>query len=94
MIAQASRRAAGAGAGLDDNVLGLIVFKADMSDHDDRLVMWSEDDERPYACDGVTCDARTCVSALSLVGLIALHVQRLLAYSSSSSSEHPRRSLT
>ena len=63
-----------AGVGLDEDVLGLIVFKADMLDLDGRLVMWSEDDERPCAWDGVTCDARTCVSALSLTGLITLHV--------------------
>jgi hypothetical protein len=74
-------------------MLGLIVFKADMSDPDGRLAMWSKDDEWPYVWDGVTCDARTCVSALSLAGLIVLHVQRLLAYSSSSLSKHPHRSL-
>jgi hypothetical protein len=82
-----------AGAGLDEDMLGLIVFQVDMSDPDGRLAMWSEDDERPYAWDGVTCDARTCVSALSLAGLIALHVQWLLAYSSSLLSKHPHHSL-
>ena len=37
-----------AGAGLDDDVLGLIVFKADVSDPDGRLVMRSKDDERAH----------------------------------------------
>ena len=41
-----------AGAGLDDDVLGLIVFKADVSDPDCHLETWSEDDERPCAWDG------------------------------------------
>ena len=41
-------------AGLDDDVLGLIVFKADMLEPDGRLAMWSEDDERPCARDGVS----------------------------------------
>jgi len=41
-----------AGAGLDDDVLGLIVFKADVSDLDGRLETWSEDDERPCVWDG------------------------------------------
>ena len=41
-----------AGAGLDDDVLGLIVFKADVSDPDSRLETWSEDDKRPCAWDG------------------------------------------
>ncbi|KAL6902036.1 hypothetical protein ACP4OV_004912 [Aristida adscensionis] len=61
--------AKGGGAGLDDDVLGLIVFKADVADPDGRLATWSEDDERACAWTGVTCDARTSrVSGLSLAG--------------------------
>ncbi|KAJ1297242.1 hypothetical protein BS78_01G362700 [Paspalum vaginatum] len=69
LLAVADAKGGGAGAGLDDDVLGLIVFKADVSDPDGRLATWSEDDERPCAWAGVTCDARTGrVSALSLAG--------------------------
>lgn len=69
LAAAAEARGGVAGAGLGDDVLGLIVFKADVSDPDGRLATWSEDDERPCAWDGVTCDARTGrVSALSLAG--------------------------
>ncbi|KAF8728601.1 hypothetical protein HU200_017866 [Digitaria exilis] len=57
------------GGGLNDDVLGLIVFKADVSDPEGRLATWSEDDERPCAWDGVTCEPRTGrVSALTLAG--------------------------
>ncbi|GJN31394.1 hypothetical protein PR202_gb19789 [Eleusine coracana subsp. coracana] len=69
LAAAPAAKAKGGGAGLDDDVLGLIVFKADVTDPDGRLATWSEDDAR--ACDwaGVTCDARTGrVSALSLAG--------------------------
>uniref|UniRef100_A0A804LJV5 Protein kinase domain-containing protein n=1 Tax=Zea mays TaxID=4577 RepID=A0A804LJV5_MAIZE len=69
LAAAAEAKGGVAGAGLGDDVLGLIVFKADVSDPDGRLATWSEDDERPCAWDGVTCDARTGrVSALSLAG--------------------------
>ena len=46
LVAAAEAKGGAAGAGLGDDVLGLIVFKADVSDPDGRLVMWSKDDER------------------------------------------------
>lgn len=56
-------------AALNDDVLGLIVFKADVVDPEGRLATWSEDDERACAWAGVTCDARTGrVSGLNLAG--------------------------
>lgn len=42
-----------AGAGLDDDVLGLIVFKADVSDPDGRIATWREDVKQPCPWDGV-----------------------------------------
>ena len=54
LVAAAEAKGGAAGAGLGDDVLGLIVFKADMLEPDGRLAMWSEDDERPCARDGVS----------------------------------------
>ncbi|XP_025792240.1 probable LRR receptor-like serine/threonine-protein kinase IRK isoform X2 [Panicum hallii] len=69
LLAVAGAKGGAAGGGLNDDVLGLIVFKADVSDPEGRLATWSEDDERPCAWDGVTCEPRTGrVSALSLAG--------------------------
>ncbi|KAE8794150.1 putative LRR receptor-like serine/threonine-protein kinase [Hordeum vulgare] len=60
---------AGLAAALNDDVLGLIVFKADVVDPEGRLATWSEDDERACAWAGITCDPRTGrVSGLNLAG--------------------------
>ncbi|KQK21801.1 probable LRR receptor-like serine/threonine-protein kinase IRK [Brachypodium distachyon] len=67
--AKGAGRGAGSVAALNDDVLGLIVFKADVVDPEGRLATWSEDDERACAWAGVTCDPRTSrVSGLSLDG--------------------------
>ncbi|KAK1650261.1 hypothetical protein QYE76_068066 [Lolium multiflorum] len=56
-------------AALNDDVLGLIVFKADVVDPEGRLATWSEDDERACSWAGVTCDPHTGrVSDLNLAG--------------------------
>ncbi|KZV48681.1 inactive leucine-rich repeat receptor-like protein kinase-like [Dorcoceras hygrometricum] len=44
---------------LDDDVLGLIVFKADVIDPYGRLNSWNEDDEKPCKWDGVRCNPRS-----------------------------------
>ncbi|XP_073019209.1 LOW QUALITY PROTEIN: uncharacterized protein [Primulina eburnea] len=44
---------------LNDDVLGLIVFKADVIDPNGRLNSWNEDDEYPCKWDGVTCSPRS-----------------------------------
>ncbi|XP_073042892.1 uncharacterized protein [Primulina eburnea] len=44
---------------LDDDVLGLIVFKADVIDPYGRLNSWNEDDEKPCNWDGVRCNPRS-----------------------------------
>ncbi|XP_020590118.1 probable LRR receptor-like serine/threonine-protein kinase IRK [Phalaenopsis equestris] len=41
---------------LNDDVLGLIVFKADLKDSDSKLSSWNEDDETPCNWLGVKCD--------------------------------------
>ncbi|KAI3800025.1 hypothetical protein L1987_35332 [Smallanthus sonchifolius] len=54
---------------LDDDVLGLIVFKADLQDPDGKLVSWNEDDDCPCKWKGVRCNPRSNrVSALVLDG--------------------------
>ncbi|KAI3793158.1 hypothetical protein L1987_35773 [Smallanthus sonchifolius] len=54
---------------LDDDVLGLIVFKADLQDPDGKLVSWNEDDDSPCKWEGVRCNPRSNrVSALVLDG--------------------------
>ncbi|KAK1409278.1 hypothetical protein QVD17_35804 [Tagetes erecta] len=54
---------------LDDDVLGLIVFKADIQDPDGKLASWNEDDDSPCKWDGVKCNPRSNrVSALVLDG--------------------------
>uniref|UniRef100_A0A5B7APA9 Protein kinase domain-containing protein n=1 Tax=Davidia involucrata TaxID=16924 RepID=A0A5B7APA9_DAVIN len=54
---------------LNDDVLGLIVFKADIQDPNGKLVSWNEDDDSPCNWDGVKCNPRTNrVSELVLDG--------------------------
>ncbi|KAG5558142.1 hypothetical protein RHGRI_008161 [Rhododendron griersonianum] len=43
---------------LNDDVLGLIVFKADLQDPNGKLVSWNEDDDSPCNWDGVQCNPR------------------------------------
>ncbi|XP_077213095.1 leucine-rich repeat protein kinase family protein [Tasmannia lanceolata] len=44
---------------LNDDVLGLIVFKADLHDPNSRLISWNEDDDVPCNWVGVKCNPRT-----------------------------------
>ncbi|KAJ3669082.1 hypothetical protein LUZ60_011032 [Juncus effusus] len=55
---------------LNDDVLGLIVFKADVSDPYSRLSSWNEDSDRPCNWKGVSCDdpSSSRVTQLSLSG--------------------------
>ncbi|XP_057474307.1 probable LRR receptor-like serine/threonine-protein kinase IRK [Actinidia eriantha] len=54
---------------LDDDVLGLIVFKADILDPNGKLVSWNVDDDSPCNWDGVKCNPRSNrVSELVLDG--------------------------
>ncbi|XP_038980297.1 probable LRR receptor-like serine/threonine-protein kinase IRK [Phoenix dactylifera] len=54
---------------LNDDVLGLIVFKADLRDPGSKLVSWNEDDDDPCHWLGVKCDPKTNrVTELSLDG--------------------------
>ncbi|KAK9167912.1 hypothetical protein Syun_000052 [Stephania yunnanensis] len=54
---------------LNDDVLGLIVFKADLRDPNSKLVSWNEDDVSPCSWNGVKCNPRTNrVSELVLDG--------------------------
>ncbi|XP_076884041.1 putative LRR receptor-like serine/threonine-protein kinase IRK [Bidens hawaiensis] len=54
---------------LDDDVLGLIVFKADLQDPDGKLASWNEDDDSPCKWNGVRCNPRSNrVSELVLDG--------------------------
>ncbi|OAY41641.1 leucine-rich repeat receptor-like protein kinase PXC2 [Manihot esculenta] len=43
----------------NDDVLGLIVFKAGLHDPESKLASWSEDDENPCNWVGVKCDPKT-----------------------------------
>ncbi|KAF8016599.1 hypothetical protein BT93_H1963 [Corymbia citriodora subsp. variegata] len=55
---------------LNDDVLGLIVFKSDLSDPSSSLVSWSEDDASPCSWRYVQCDPVTGrVAEVSLDGL-------------------------
>ncbi|KAH0468607.1 hypothetical protein IEQ34_001839 [Dendrobium chrysotoxum] len=55
---------------LNDDVLGLIVFKADLKDPDSKLASWNEDDDTPCNWFGVKCDPNSNrVSELALDGL-------------------------
>ncbi|CAN8279601.1 unnamed protein product [Cochlearia groenlandica] len=54
---------------LNDDVLGLIVFKADLRDPEQKLVSWNEDDYSPCSWNGVKCHPRTNrVTELTLDG--------------------------
>ncbi|KAL3654834.1 hypothetical protein CASFOL_000620 [Castilleja foliolosa] len=58
------------GGGLNDDVLGLIVFKADLIDPHSRLALWNEEDNSPCNWVGVKCNPATNrVSELNLDGL-------------------------
>ncbi|KAK4803962.1 hypothetical protein SAY86_003779 [Trapa natans] len=55
---------------INDDVLGLIVFKSDLVDPSSSLESWSEDDDSPCSWRFVRCDPSTSrVSELSLDGL-------------------------
>ncbi|CDP13903.1 unnamed protein product [Coffea canephora] len=55
---------------MNDDVLGLIVFKADVQDPQGKLASWNEDDESPCIWNGVQCNPRSNrVSELVLDGL-------------------------
>ncbi|KAF3783935.1 putative LRR receptor-like serine/threonine-protein kinase [Nymphaea thermarum] len=55
---------------LNDDVLGLIVFKADLHDPSSALTSWAEDDDSPCNWAGVWCNPRTGrVTELVLEGL-------------------------
>lgn len=62
----------------NDDVLGLIVFKAGLRDPKAKLTSWSEDDNNPCSWVGVKCDPRTNrVSELVLDGFsLSGHVGR------------------
>ncbi|ESQ44446.1 hypothetical protein EUTSA_v10005773mg [Eutrema salsugineum] len=54
---------------LNDDVLGLIVFKADLRDPEQKLASWNEDDYSPCSWNGVKCHTRTNrVTELTLDG--------------------------
>ncbi|XP_022743224.1 probable LRR receptor-like serine/threonine-protein kinase IRK [Durio zibethinus] len=54
---------------LNDDVLGLIVFKADIQDLSQKLSSWTEDDDTPCNWIGVKCDPRlNRVTELNLDG--------------------------
>ncbi|KAL5801287.1 hypothetical protein ACOSQ3_032919 [Xanthoceras sorbifolium] len=54
---------------LNDDVLGLIVFKADIQDPNQKLVSWNEDDDSPCNWVGVKCNPRSNrVTELNLDG--------------------------
>ncbi|CAM8913548.1 unnamed protein product [Rhodiola kirilowii] len=62
----------------NDDVLGLIVFKADIQDPAGKLVSWNEDDNTPCNWVGVTCNRRSNrVSELVLDGFsLSGHIGR------------------
>ncbi|KAJ1388710.1 Protein kinase domain [Sesbania bispinosa] len=64
--------------GFNDDVLGLIVFKAGLQDPKHRLSSWNEDDNSPCNWEGVKCDPLSNrVSALVLDGFsLSGHVDR------------------
>ncbi|XP_030507002.1 probably inactive leucine-rich repeat receptor-like protein kinase At3g28040 isoform X1 [Cannabis sativa] len=58
------------GVQLNDDVLGLIVFKSDVQDPSSHLSSWNEDDDSPCSWKFVHCNPKTGrVSELSLDGL-------------------------
>ncbi|KAF7845226.1 leucine-rich repeat receptor-like protein kinase PXC2 [Senna tora] len=62
----------------NDDVLGLIVFKAGLQDPKAKLSTWNEDDDNPCKWDGVNCDPTTHrVSSLVLDGFsLSGHIDR------------------
>ncbi|CAA6667967.1 unnamed protein product [Spirodela intermedia] len=77
-----SLAAAAAGAPLNDDVVGLIVFKSGVVDHSGALSSWQEDDEAPCATWAhIQCSAATGrVVNVSLSGLgLSGHLNRGLA---------------
>ncbi|KAL2897903.1 putative LRR receptor-like serine/threonine-protein kinase IRK [Bienertia sinuspersici] len=44
---------------LNDDVLGLIVFKADIKDPSGKLASWNEDDDSPCGWKGIKCNPRS-----------------------------------
>lgn len=62
----------------NDDILGLIVFKAGLQDPKAKLASWNEDDESPCNWVGIKCDPRTNrVSQLVLDGLsLSGHIDR------------------
>ncbi|KAK3025436.1 hypothetical protein RJ639_042162 [Escallonia herrerae] len=73
LIAVASLRGCKGDAGslqLNDDVLGLIVFRSDLHDPFSYLASWNEDDNSPCSWEFVQCNPATCrVTELSLDGL-------------------------
>ncbi|KAM4093619.1 hypothetical protein ACJW30_06G130000 [Castanea mollissima] len=63
---------------LNDDVLGLIVFKADIQDPTGKLVSWNEDDDSPCNWAAVKCNPRSNrVSELNLDGFsLSGHIGR------------------
>ncbi|XP_050385077.1 probable LRR receptor-like serine/threonine-protein kinase IRK [Argentina anserina] len=63
---------------LNDDVLGLIVFKADIQDPKGKLGSWNEDDDSPCGWVGVRCNPRSnAVVELSLDGFsLSGHIGR------------------
>ncbi|KAL3531600.1 hypothetical protein ACH5RR_005121 [Cinchona calisaya] len=57
---------------LNDDVLGLIVFKADLVDPDAKLSSWNEDDENPCNWVGVKCYPRTSRRSFNRVSELLL----------------------
>ncbi|MQL85804.1 hypothetical protein Taro_018317 [Colocasia esculenta] len=68
---------------LNDDVLGLIVFRADLRDPGGKLASWNEDDNDPCGWTGVKCDPRTnrvaelALDGFSLSGRIGRGLLRL-----------------
>uniref|UniRef100_A0A7N0USB0 Protein kinase domain-containing protein n=1 Tax=Kalanchoe fedtschenkoi TaxID=63787 RepID=A0A7N0USB0_KALFE len=54
---------------LNDDVLGLIVFKSDVHDPENHLAYWNEDDNSPCSWSYVKCNPAGRVTELSLDGL-------------------------
>ncbi|KAL6987987.1 hypothetical protein U1Q18_013734 [Sarracenia purpurea var. burkii] len=69
--------------GFNDDVLGLIVFKAGLGDPEAKLVSWNEDDEIPCNWVGIKCDLTTnrvlelVLNGFSLSGNISRSLLRL-----------------
>ncbi|KMT06520.1 hypothetical protein BVRB_7g156940 [Beta vulgaris subsp. vulgaris] len=67
----------------NDDVLGLIVFKAGVKDPDAKLVSWNESDDKPCKWNGVKCDPTTnrvteiTLDGFSLSGQISRSLLRL-----------------